>query len=226
MLRKICVTLSLALMYAIGASAQQLVDVPFNGLIVDGAGNGIAKVRVTIPGNTKRTSTDKQGRFGLTNLPADAVLNLSHKQADDLRVTVAGRSSLRIVVDGGKIVEAEESQELTDAGFAYVKKREQSTGSGVITGEELRRSGHTDFERALMSRVSGLVKVDGQLQLRGFYSVNAEPKTMLMVDGSQVPDFTGVNIQEVESVTVYKDGGSEFGLRGFAGVIAVKLRSL
>lgn len=225
-MRKFFVLIALMLVTAFGASAQQLVDVPFNGVVVDGSGKGIAKVRITIPGSTKRTSTDKNGRFGLTNLQADAILNLSHKLADDLRVPVAGRSSLRIVIDDGKVVEAQQVQELTDAGFAYVKKREQSTGSGVITGEELRRSGHTDFERALMSRVSGLVKVDGQLQLRGFYSVNAEPKTMLMVDGSQVPDFTGVNIHEVESVTIYKDGGSEFGLRGFAGVIAVKLRSL
>ena len=144
----------------------------------------------------------------------------------DLKVPVAGRSSLHIVIENGVVVEAQESQTLTDAGFNYIRKREQSLGSGVITGEELRRSNHTDFEKALLSRVSGLVKVNGELQLRGFYSVNAEPKTLLLVDGSRVMDFSHVNIHEVESVTVYKDGASVFGLRGFAGAIDVKLRSL
>lgn len=211
---------------ALCSVAQQLVDVPFNGLIVDGSGKGIAKVKITIAGSVKRTTTDSNGRFGLTNLQPDVVLNLASRQIKDLKVPIAGRSSLRIVIEDGVLIEAQESQQLTDAGFNYIRKREQSLGSGVITGEELRRSNHSDFEKALLSRVSGLVKVNGELQLRGFYSVNAEPKTLLLVDGSQVLDFSHVNIHEVESVTIYKDGGSEFGLRGFAGAINVKLRSL
>ena len=225
-MRRLINILLLMLFSAVSATAQQLVDTPFNGLIVDGSGKGIAKVKITIAGSTKRTSTDKQGRFGLTNLGDDVVLNLAGKGIKDLKVPVVGRSSLHIVIENGVVVEAQESQALTDAGFNYIRKREHSLGSGVITGEELRRSNQTDFEKALLSRVSGLVKVNGELQLRGFYSVNAEPKTLLLVDGSQVLDFSHVNIHEVESVTVYKDGASVFGLRGFAGAIDVKLRSL
>ena len=56
--------------------AQMLEDVPFNGLILDSSGNPYAKVKITIAGNEKRTTTDKHGRFGLTNVPKDAVLNL------------------------------------------------------------------------------------------------------------------------------------------------------
>ena len=208
------------------ASAQQSTkDIPFNGLIITEEGYAVQKMKVQVKGRSRHAVSDKQGRFGLTNVPKDAVLNLSHKTIDDLRVPVLGRQSLRIVVADGQLADAQRSQELEDAGFFYVRKREQ-TASGVITGEELRRSNHTDLEAALMSRVSGLVKIDGRLQLRGFYSVNAEPVTLLLVDGMQVPDFSGVNIKEVESVTIHKDGSSVYGLRGFAGAIAVKLRSL
>ncbi len=219
-------TLFVAVFATLMASAQRLEDVPFNGLIIDSSGKPYAKVKITIPGNEKRTTTDKNGRFGLTNLPDDVILNLSHKTIDDLKVPVSGRKSLKIVVDNGKLVDAQRSQELEDMGFNYVRKREQSTSSGYISGEELRRTNHTNLEAALLSRVSSLVKVDGRLQFRGFYSVNAEPKTLLMVDGMEVPDFSGVNVQEVESVTINKDGTSAYGLRGFAGVIEVKLRSL
>lgn len=212
---------------AVTAFAQQLEDVPFNGLIVDSKGNPYTKVKITIPGNEKRTTTDKHGRFGLTNVPKDAVLNLSHRSIDDLKVPISGRKSLKIVVDNGQLTDAQRSQELEDWGFNYVRKREQSTSSGYISGEELRRSNHTDLETALLSRVSSLVRnTDGTLQFRGFYSVNSEPKTLLMVDGMQVPDFSGVNIKEVECVIINKDGTSAYGLRGFAGVIEVKLRSL
>lgn len=225
-MKKIVLIMLAVAFSSVTAFSQMLKDVPFNGLILDSSGKPYAKVKITIPGNEKRTTTDKHGRFGLTNLPDDAVLNLSHKSIDDLRVPVSGRKSLRIIVDNGKLTDAQRSQELEDWGFNYVRKREQSTSSGYISGEELRRSNHTDLESALLSRVSNLVKVDGRLQFRGFYSVNASPKTLLMVDGMEVPDFSGVNIQEVESVTVNKDGTSAYGLRGFAGVIEVKLRSL
>lgn len=225
-MRKFFMTLFVAVFAILMASAQRLEDVPFNGLIIDSSGKPYAKVKITIPGNEKRTTTDKNGRFGLTNLPDDVILNLSHKTIDDLKVPVSGRKSLKIVVDNGKLVDAQRSQELEDMGFNYVRKREQSTSSGYISGEELRRTNHTNLEAALLSRVSSLVKVDGRLQFRGFYSVNAEPKTLLMVDGMEVPDFSGVNVQEVESVTINKDGTSAYGLRGFAGVIEVELRSL
>ena len=224
-MKKLLILLLFVVASTAGAFAQMLEDVPFNGLIVDSSGKPYVKVKITIAGNEKRTTTDKHGRFGLTNVPEDAVLNLSHKTIDDVKVPVAGRISLKIVIDNGEVIEAQNSQELEDAGFFYVKNREQ-TPSNVITGEELRRSNHTDLELALLSRVSSLVKVDGRLQIRGFYSVNSEPATMLVVDGMLVPDFSGVNIKEVESVTIHKDGSSIYGLRGFAGVIAVKLRSL
>ena len=224
-MKKLLILLLFVVASTAGAFAQMLEDVPFNGLIVDSSGKPYVKVKITIAGNEKRTTTDKHGRFGLTNVPEDAVLNLSHKTIDDVKVPVAGRISLKIVIDNGEVIEAQNSKELEDAGFFYVKNREQ-TPSNVITGEELRRSNHTDLELALLSRVSSLVKVDGRLQIRGFYSVNSEPATMLVVDGMQVPDFSGVNIKEVESVTIHKDGSSIYGLRGFAGVIAVKLRSL
>ena len=224
-MKKLLILLLFVVASTAGAFAQMLEDVPFNGLIVDSSGKPYAKVKITIAGNEKRTTTDKNGRFGLTNVPKDVVLNLSHKTMDDLQVPVSGRISLKIVVDNGVLVDAQRSQELEDAGFFYVKNREQ-TPSNVITGEELRRSNHTDLELALLSRVSSLVKMDGRLQIRGFYSANAQPSTMLVVDGMEVPDFSGVNIKEVESVTIHKDGTSIYGLRGFAGVIAVKLRSL
>ena len=224
-MKKLLILLLFVAASTAGAFAQMLEDVPFNGLIVDSSGKPYVKVKITIAGNEKRTTTDKHGRFGLTNVPEDAVLNLSHKTIDDVKVPVAGRISLKIVIDNGEVIEAQNSKELEDAGFFYVKNREQ-TPSNVITGEELRRSNHTDLELALLSRVSSLVKVDGRLQIRGFYSVNSEPATMLVVDGMQVPDFSGVHIKEVESVTIHKDGTSVYGLRGFAGVIAVKLRSL
>ena len=224
-MKKILILVLFVVASVSGAFAQMLEDVPFNGLILDSSGKPYAKVKITIAGNEKRTTTDKHGRFGLTNVPKDAVLNLSHKTIDDLKVPVSGRISLKIIIDNGELVDAQRSQELEDAGFLYVKNREQ-TPSNVITGEELRRSNHTDLELALLSRVSSLVKVDGRLQIRGFYSVNSPPATMLVVDGMQVPDFSGVNIKEVESVTIHKDGTSVYGLRGFAGVIAVKLRSL
>ena len=164
-MKKLLILLLFVVASTAGAFVQMLEDVPFNGLIVDSSGKPYVKVKITIAGNEKRTTTDKHGRFGLTNVPEDAVLNLSHKTIDDVKVPVAGRISLKIVIDNGEVIEAQNSQELEDAGFFYVKNREQ-TPSNVITGEELRRSNHTDLELALLSRVSSLVKEIGRASCR------------------------------------------------------------
>ena len=68
-------------------------DMPFNGLIVDSQGVGIARVKVAVMGSAKYTLTDKQGRFGLTNIDSDDKLILSNKEIGNIVVEISGNRS-------------------------------------------------------------------------------------------------------------------------------------
>ena len=221
-MRRFFVIVIMALISAVTAVAQES-SVPFNGLVIDGTGKGIARLRVEVKGTEKRTITDKMGRFGLTNLEEDAVLVFTRKGAK-VEIEVAGRRSLRIMLMGEAISQADESQELLDLGFGYVKRREFNSSYGVITGEELRRENPTqDLETALLGRVAGLTKTNGELSLRGHNSLSYSSAPLILVDGSEVSSLANISVFDVATVTVHKDG-SMYGQRGANGVILVKLR--
>jgi TonB-dependent SusC/RagA subfamily outer membrane receptor len=131
-----------------------------------------------------------------------------------------------VLLDGGKS-QAEESAELIDTGFGYVKKREYTNSSGTISGEFLRRMGTQDLESAIVGRVAGVTMLNGEIIIRNTGKVNAtnaSQAALILVDGSEVARLSMVNVQDVESVTVLKDG-TIYGMRGANGVILIKTRS-
>lgn len=224
-MRKIFAIIAMIMAFVATAMAQarEQSGVPFNGLVLDGTGKGISRMRVEVKDSEKRTVTDKQGRFGLTDLADDAVLVFRRKGAK-IEVEVAGRRSLRIMLIGEAISEAQESQELVDLGFGYIKRREFNSSYGVITGEELRRENPSqDLETALLGRVAGLMKMNGELTLRGQNSLSYSSAPLILVDGTEASSLSNINVYDVETVTIHKDG-SMYGQRGANGVILVKLR--
>ena len=211
----------IAIMSGVSVSAQQRSDdTPFNGMVIDATGKGMARVNVWVKGTERRTMTDKNGRFGLLNMDEQDVLVFSRK---DFRVEmpVADRKSLSIMIINQRIVAADECPALLNVGYGYVKRREYNSNYNVITGEELRQSANPDLESALMGRVPGMMRTDGELTLRGRNSINMSSKPLFIVDGAEVEDLSMVSIYDVETVTILKDG-SMYGMRGANGVILVK----
>lgn len=201
-------------------AGQEGAEVPFNGLVETLSGEGVARMSVQVKGTEKRTSTDRDGRFGLIDVPADAVLVLSHR-GETWEVPLDGRRSIHVVLSEQGVAKAEESEDLISLGFAFVKRREYNYSSDVITGEELRRSGQSDLESALLGRVAGLVRVNGELSIRGITTSGGDVRPLYLVDGVETMSLEQVNIDDVESVSVIKDA-SMYGARGAGGVISVK----
>ena len=203
------------------AMAQGEKGIPFNGLIITEQGYGVQKMKVQVKGRSNHTVSDKQGRFGLTNVPGDAVLSFSYKKIK-FELPVNGRRSMRVILVDGSVLNAEESQELIDTGYGYVKRREQTSRSGVISGDELRSMGQMDLQEALLGVVPGLQLVNGELTLRGSTSINASNAPLIFVDGIETATLSNVSINQVESVSVSRDG-SMYGARGANGVILITL---
>lgn len=210
----------LASAYVVSAQ-QSAKDIPFNGLIITEEGYAVQKMKVQVKGRSRHAVSDKQGRFGLTNVPGDAILEFSYKKIR-FELPVNGRRSMRVIIVDGSVKSAEESQELIDTGYSHVKRREQSSNSGVITGDELRSLGQMDLQEALLGLVPGLQLMNGELTLRGSTSINASSRPLIFVDGMETTTLSTVSINEVESVSVSRDG-SMYGARGANGVIHITL---
>lgn len=200
---------------------------PFNGLLLDIAGNPLKGARIYVTEH-RVAHSNRKGRFGLTNVePTDTLHILYRKTRYDIPVN--GRKSMRITL--GDQLMADEDQELISWGYGYVKRRESLEVSSGISGDELRRTGHTNLLEALQGKVAGLNigPTNGpgdtpSMNIRGLNSIHGDPTPLFVVDGIIVDSLEWVNISDVERVEVLKDA-SIYGARGANGAILVTTKS-
>ncbi|MBQ9138903.1 MAG: TonB-dependent receptor plug domain-containing protein [Alistipes sp.] len=217
--------LSIFLLLAIGFVAVCSADsVPFNGFICDVDGLGL-KAQIAVKGSEKRTIAGKDGKFGLTNIKSDDVLEIRCKKAR-LEVAVEGRKSLKIVLsEAYELLSATEDAELEAAGMDYVVRRELPTKGGVLTAEMIEREGFSNLADALRAKATSLI-VDGNgtVTIRGVNSIGNPSPALIVCDGMEIGTINAVNINDVASVEIQRDG-TLYGFRGVGGVIVIKTKS-
>ena len=199
-------------------------NVPFNALLCDIDGFGI-KAQITVKGSGKRAVSGKDGKFGLTNIKADDVLQIRYKKVR-LEVAIEGRKSVKIVVgDDGSVISVTDEAELVAAGVDYVLRRELPTKGGVLTAEMIEREGFTNLADALRAKATSLM-IDGagNVTIRGVNSIGNPAPALIVCDGMEVGTINAVNINDVASVEVQRDG-TLYGFRGVGGVIVIKTKS-
>lgn len=195
-----------------------VAEEPFNGLIVGLDGKGI-KASIAVKGSDKRTRSDGKGRFGLTDIKADDTLYIIYKR-DTTVIELQGRRSIHIVLaEQGEVVSFEESEELMNYGFGYVKRRESLDYSSGISGDRLRASGTNDLRKAIMMCYPGLKYINGELCLLTQNSINSSSAVLILCDGVEC-NLDYINIHDVKSVEIIK-GSNMYGFRGVNGVILI-----
>lgn len=199
-------------------TAELMAQEPFNGLIVGLDGKGI-KANIAVKGSDKRTRSDGKGRFGLTDIKDDDVLYIIYKR-DTTIVELEGHKSIHIVLaKAGEVASFNESEELMNYGFGYVKRRESLDYSSGISGERLRAAGTNDLRKAIMMCYPGLKYINGELCLMTQNSINSSSGVLILCDGVEC-NLDYINIHDVKSVEIIK-GSNMYGFRGVNGVILI-----
>ena len=209
-------TLFVALFVVATADAQE----PFNGRITNIEGKGI-KARIVVKDSDKRTFSDGKGRFGLTDIEADDVLMIISRR-DTMTIPVEGRKSIDIVwlKEGDSFsFRAEESEELMNYGFGYVKRRESTDYSSGISGDRLRATGAKSLMDAIQMCYPGLRYINGELCLMTQNSIGSSSAPLILCDGMET-NLDLISIYDVKSVEIIK-GSNMYGFRGVNGVILI-----
>lgn len=209
-------TLFVALFVVATADAQE----PFNGRITNIEGKGI-KARIVVKDSDKRTFSDGKGRFGLTDIEADDVL-MSISRRDTMTIPVEGRKSIDIVWlrEGESFsFRAEESEELMNYGFGYVKRRESTDYSSGISGDRLRATGAKSLVDAIQMCYPGLRYINGELCLLTQNSISSSSSPLILCDGMET-NLDLISLYDVKSVEIIK-GSNMYGFRGVNGVILI-----
>ena len=209
-------TLFVALFVVATADAQE----PFNGRITNIEGKGI-KARIVVKDSDKRTFSDGKGRFGLTDIKADDVLMIISRR-DTMTIPVEGRKSIDIVwlKEGDSFsFRAEESEELMNYGFGYVKRRESTDYSSGISGDRLRATGAKSLMDAIQMCYPGLRYINGELCLMTQNSIGSSSAPLILCDGMET-NLDLISLYDVKSVEIIK-GSNMYGFRGVNGVILI-----
>lgn len=201
--------------------AQENTDEPFNGIISDFTGSPLKGAKVWTHDDRRYATSDKKGRFGLTNVQGTDTLHVRYKKVN-YDIPVNGKKSARIRLANENPF-MEEDQELVDIGYGFVSKRECTISRGGISGEELVRTGKTFLLDALQGKVAGLYISNGKALIRGINSINASTEPLYIVDNVIVSDLDMVSIYDVDYVEVMKDAGI-YGSRGANGAIIVRTK--
>ena len=209
----------LSIFVCVTVFSQKQKDVPFNGVVADILGQPLKGARVWVVNPDYYTTTDKKGRFGLTNVRTTDTLHVKYKKQLYL-IPVDTMKSVRVRLADELKYEVRQDEELVNFGYGFVKRRESCNSSSGISGEVLVRTGRTDILEALQGLVAGYTLVNGKPVIRGIGTISSATEPLYLVDGFEVASFSFVNVYDVDRVEVLKDANM-YGVKGGNGAILV-----
>ena len=199
--------------------AQKQKAVPFNGVVADILGQPLKGARVWVVSPDYYTTTDKKGKFGLTNVQPTDTLHIKYKKQLYL-IPVDTMKSVRVRLGDELKFDVQQDEELVNTGFGFVKRRESCNSSTGISGEVLVRTGRIDLMEALQGLVPGLTIINGKAVIRGLATIYGSSDPIYIVDGVEVESLSYVNVYSVDRVEVLKDANM-YGVKGANGAILV-----
>ena len=199
--------------------AQKQKAVPFNGVVADLLGQPLKGARVWVVDPNYYTTTDKKGKFGLTNVQPTDTLHIKYKKQLYL-IPVDTMKSVRVRLGDELKFDVQQDEELVNTGFGFVKRRESCNSTTGISGEVLVRTGRIDLMEALQGLVPGLTITNGKAVIRGLATIYGSPDPLFLVDGVEVESLSFVNVYVVDRVEVLKDANM-YGVKGANGAILV-----
>ena len=188
-------------------------------------------------------NTDLDGKYTLTNVPADAVLVFSYIGYRTQEVPVGGRSVVNVILAPDALA----LDEVMVVAYGTATKGTFTGAASVVKSEAIRDVPTLSFENAMNGKVAGvqISTSSGQagstssIRVRGVGSMNASNEPLYVVDG--VPIVSGnssqlsgyiytssnlmstINPSDIESITILKDAAASslYGSRAANGVVVI-----
>ena len=197
-----------------------------SGTVRDDKGLPLAGVTITIKGTDRATVTDAKGQYKIA-VPSDNSILVFTYIGMALKEQKAGNTpTLDISLTGL-------DKTLNDVIVVGYGKQKKATVTGAveqITSKAFESRAVTNVGLALQGQTPGLVVTRGSarpgnedlnLQIRGATSINGG-SPLIVVDGVPTLNFYNLNADDIESISVIKDGATAiYGSKGANGVILV-----
>jgi TonB-linked SusC/RagA family outer membrane protein len=216
-----------------------------SGKVTDSSGASLPGASVVVKGTTTGVITDMDGKYSLSNVPANATLQFSFVGMKTQEIPVGSKTTINVTL----IEEAIGLEEVVAVGYGVAKKSSITGSISTVRSEDLPNTASTSVSHMLSGKASGVTVRQTSAQpgggveitIRGAGSVNAGNEPLYVIDGFPVNNNTlepgsgdrysmgsrnplnSINPNDIESIEILKDASSTaiYGARAANGVIMI-----
>ena len=196
------------------------------GVVYDQVGP-VAGATVLEKGTTNGTATGLDGDFILRVSSPNATVEISCIGYKTLLFTANAVPATITLTEDSEMLE-----ETVVVGYGSLSKKEISSSVVSVKAEDFNKAASGDPMQLLVGKVAGLnidMSADGNstsFQIRGATSINGGNSPLVVIDGVAGASLSDISTQDIESISVLKDGASAaiYGTRGANGVVLVTTR--
>lgn len=211
------------------------------GVVIESATKKpVAGAAVSIPGISS-SITDDEGRFNLSKTVDGAFIQVQIPGYATQTVAVKGRKEITVFLYDDTFRELNRT---VNTPFGTADLWQSTASVSPVSLKNSYKKGSVGVESILQDEGAGLNSLTrsgapgagGNLFLRGFTSLNATNQPLIiidgipyenssigtsLVDGNMTTPLSGLDLKDIENITVLKDNTSIYGSRGANGVVLI-----
>ncbi|SMD04012.1 SusC/RagA family TonB-linked outer membrane protein [Pedobacter nyackensis] len=202
-------------------------DRVIRGMVTDSTGLAMPGVSVKVLGTAKSTTTDVNGKYSIP-VGDDAVLSFSMVgyKTRQVRVTDADVYNVTLMEDKSLL------NEVVVVGYGTQKRATLTGAVSVVPLDQISSRSVNSVGEILAGKSPGVIVTNEggdptsgpRVNIRGSGGINGE-SVLYVVDGSIVPGTPVLNPNDIESISVLKDGSAAiYGARASGGVILISTK--
>lgn len=210
------------------AAQPALAQEQVSGMVKDADGLPIIGATVIEMGTTRGTTTDVEGKFTLVGVSSESTLEVGMLGYTTQQLAVGSQTYFEVTLQE----EAFSVDDVVVIGYGTLDRRELSSSIVHVSKADFQQGAMSNPMEMLTGKVAGLSVVNtsladpnagSNLQIRGATSLSVDNAPLIVIDGMIGGDIRNLAAQDIESMTVLKDGASAaiYGTRGANGVILV-----
>ena len=214
-------------------TASWAQNVAVSGKVTGANGEAIIGANVLVEGTTQGITTNVDGDYTLTNVPANATLVVSYLGYKTEKIPVGSKTRIDVTLRE----DTAEIEGVMVVAYGTAKKESFTGSAAVVKGGELQKRVVGNVTKSFEGTVAGVQVASGGGQpgeaasviIRGIGSVNASATPLYVVDGIPFDgSLSAINPADIETMTVLKDAsaGALYGARGANGVIVIETKRL
>ncbi|QCX37599.1 TonB-dependent receptor [Aureibaculum algae] len=196
--------------------------------VISDADGPLPGATVSIKGTTVGTTTDFDGNYAIEAENGEAVLVFSFVGYKTQEIVVGSQTTINVT-----LISDSQLDEVVVIGYTTRKKGDVTGSVSTVSSEKLEQAGSKDLAKSLAGKVSGLIisdrgglpgstnAADLTLLIRG-KSTLGNNSPLILIDGIAAGSFSQLAPQDIQSLTVLKDGAAAiYGARAANGVILI-----